>query len=720
MRICSERSLPIPDKRDTQSSATSVSRRLSIIVVLTVIATFVSGIPVASGIWLQLEHLVWSRVESAQTATVTLYGEELRRLDFTTALISQNQALSNLLYGVNEEGLAALLADLQEAFDLDLLVSVAEDRQAVGYAPPGLPLPWELLAEHGIPFRTFLSLRDPPRLLMVAGREVLPAQEWDGSLQAWVLTGLTVDQEFMTALTRKTGVEQSLIVGGERAVSSLQGGSTPSFDPSVEALLSEDGSTCCTKATLQGQDYYLGLATLNDSLGQVVALSEVALPANTMRASGIRTILLLFVPGVVTALVGSLLLVLLTRRIIAPLTYLTGAAHRMATGDLATPIEHPSNLQEITDLTTELIHARRHLQLSQQTSQVEKRRIELLLEAIHEGVITLNEDGKVTFFSSDAERILGYQASAVLNKPYTSVLRPAPDAIFSLEEVLEKPEGTLPVQRLAFLDAQDNPITLEISASLLNIAADEGPIRERVLVLRDLSEEEAIRQLHTNFLANISHEFRTPLSAVTATTELLIDEARSMTPEEFIELAYTIRMSTMGLQTLIDNLLESSTIEAGTFQVQFRPTHLEQIIDNAVETMNPLLQRRDQKLEIELPADLPSIWADPDRLAQVLVNLIANASKFGPMGEPIVLSARPVNGSLYVAVMDSGPGLPAGRFSDLFKRFGLADRQRDPKYGIGLGLPIVKAIVEAHGGNVGAENRPEGGAKVWFTLPIDR
>jgi two-component system sensor histidine kinase KdpD len=237
-------------------------------------------------------------------------------------------------------------------------------------------------------------------------------------------------------------------------------------------------------------------------------------------------------------------------------------------------------------------------------------------------------------------------------------------------------------------------------------------------VLRDVSEEEAVNRLRCNFLANVAHEFRTPLSGVVATTELLVEEGASLTPAELAELANTIRLSLLHLQALVDNLLESAAMDAGCFRLRPRPIHLQDTIRSAIEMMAPLLKRRDQELLVDIPEDLPTPWADPDRLVQVLVNLLANASKFGPMGMPITHSVERAHDSLTLVVEDSGPGLPAGRFADLFNRFVTGDQPRGAQYGIGLGLSVVKAIVEAHGGQVGAENRVEGGARVWFTLPL--
>ena len=192
-----------------------------------------------------------------------------------------------------------------------------------------------------------------------------------------------------------------------------------------------------------------------------------------------------------------------------------------------------------------------------------------------------------------------------------------------------------------------------------------------------------------------------------------------LTPNELRELVETIQLSTLHLQTLVENLLESTTIEAGCFQVHRRPIILQEVVQDAADLMSPLLKRRNQQLVLFMPDKLPTLWADANRLIQVLVNLLSNASKFSPMNGKIELKVTQQPEWVSFAVIDSGPGLPTDRFADLFKRFVTASQSHDTQYGIGLGLSVVKSIVEMHGGQVGAENLPKGGAKVWFTIPFN-
>jgi signal transduction histidine kinase len=246
----------------------------------------------------------------------------------------------------------------------------------------------------------------------------------------------------------------------------------------------------------------------------------------------------------------------------------------------------------------------------------------------------------------------------------------------------------------------------------------EGGEARVALVFRDVSEEEAVHRLLGHFMANVAHEFRTPLSALAASVELLLDQASDLSTAELQELLNSFHLGVLGLQTLVDNLLESASIEAGHFQVSPRPSNLSEIIAEAINTLQPLLNKRGQHLTVALPTTIPVVWADPRRTVQVLVNLLSNASKYGPDEAEITIGAAVSEGLVKVTVADRGPGIPLEHHKAMFRRFtrlGISDGKA--QYGVGLGLSVVKAIVRAHGGQVGLDDRPGGGAVFWFTLP---
>jgi len=221
-------------------------------------------------------------------------------------------------------------------------------------------------------------------------------------------------------------------------------------------------------------------------------------------------------------------------------------------------------------------------------------------------------------------------------------------------------------------------------------------------------------------MANIAHEFRTPLSALAASVELLLDQAPDLSRVELEELLTSLHLGILSLQTLVDNLLESASIEAGRFRVSPRPTNLGQIVAESIRTMQPLLDKHGQRLVVELPVAMPVVRADPRRILQVLVNLLSNASKYGPDDAEITIGATLRDDWLRVIVSDRGPGVPPEYRNDVFRRFVYPDTGGDKsQYGVGLGLSVVRAVIQAHGGQVGVEDRPGGGAIFWFTLPVE-
>jgi two-component system sensor histidine kinase KdpD len=188
---------------------------------------------------------------------------------------------------------------------------------------------------------------------------------------------------------------------------------------------------------------------------------------------------------------------------------------------------------------------------------------------------------------------------------------------------------------------------------------------------------------------------------------------------EIAELLNSIHLSVTGLQTLIDNLLESTSIEAGRFRIRCRPTDLGEMITDALQVMKPLLERRRQNLSLAIPAQIPLVSADPTRLTQVLVNLLSNASKYSPMDSTIELRLHKMDGrNLRVSVSDRGPGIPVPERSKLYQSFMRLGEAERAQYGIGLGLSVVKAIIEAHRGEVGMKERQGGGSIFWFTIPV--
>ena len=150
-----------------------------------------------------------------------------------------------------------------------------------------------------------------------------------------------------------------------------------------------------------------------------------------------------------------------------------------------------------------------------------------------------------------------------------------------------------------------------------------------------------------------------------------------------------------------------------------RVVDLAPIVAEAIQTMQPLLFKYDQHLSVDMPLEPPRVLADKRRIVQVLVNLISNANKYGPPGEDICLEVSATSEMIRLVVKDRGPGIPHDQRDNLFGRFVFPQEGVEiSQAGAGLGLSVVKAIVEAHGGEVSVEDRPGGGSQFWFTLPV--
>lgn len=696
----------------------NLSQRLILNLVLVVVAIIVFiGLPTNLTMWRALENQVWLRVQDAQSATNGLYSAEVTRLKKLAGLIAGRPTLYNLIQQGDVAAMVPYLNSLkEESGNLDFVQVITPDLVA-GDQLAGLPSPQAFLAGRQPYAADFVTLGNPPSLFIVGVSQIQSSTEGNPPV-GYVLVARELKSDYMKTLEQQSGLAQSLIVGGRRVATSLPAAPGWSLDPTSALTVEKTGQACCTMGATLDQTYYVGLMPLTDVSGNVAALSEVALPGNSIRQGMINTILISAGFSLLVMLVGSYLVVRQARTITGPLQQLSKSADQISQGNLDVSTSIETGVPEINQLARHFELARRQLRYMLSVTQREMKHAERLLSLLPKGVIALDENDRITFFNPDAEEILGYHNWDVERLHYTHIFPPAPGETATIGKLLHKQTDGPVAQRLNVLDAHGKPLLLYITVSPLDDNPPSGYGSERVVVIRDVTEEEAVNRLRYNFLANVAHEFRTPLSGIAATTEILVEEGTILTPNELKELLETIQLSTLHLQTLVENLLESTTIEAGCFQVHRRPINFQGVVQDAANLMSPLLKRRKQKLSLSVPDKLPTLWADANRLTQVLVNLLSNASKFSPMGGSVELTITQNPELVTVAVIDDGPGLPADRFADLFKRFVTANQSHDTQYGIGLGLSVVKSIVEMHGGQVGAENLTQGGAKVWFTIPV--
>jgi two-component system, OmpR family, phosphate regulon sensor histidine kinase PhoR len=237
-----------------------------------------------------------------------------------------------------------------------------------------------------------------------------------------------------------------------------------------------------------------------------------------------------------------------------------------------------------------------------------------------------------------------------------------------------------------------------------------------VLVFHDLTRLKQLENARQEFVANVSHELRTPLSLIKGYVETLLDGARD-NPETATRFLQTIDRNAERLKLLIEDLLAISELESGRVKLNLQAVALGSSVTKVLEDFKARAAAKSVTLVNQAP-DL-AVRADPDRLEQVLGNLVDNAIKYGRAGGTVTVGARPTDaGQVEVSVQDDGPGIPPDALERIFERFYRVDKARSREQGgTGLGLAIVKHLVQSHGGRVWASSQLNQGATFCFTLP---
>lgn len=412
-------------------------------------------------------------------------------------------------------------------------------------------------------------------------------------------------------------------------------------------------------------------------------------------------------------LVASGLGIWLSQRISQPIVRLANAAAEFRQGNLDTPISIQSPVLEIDQLTNTLEDGRVALRHSLQQLQAEKAWIEHLLNSIVEGMLTLDNENRITFASAGISKITGVEPDLLLGEKIDHIFLPLEGEVDFSSQL-----PAIGQQRRMSVKLKDGQERL-LSISKSKLIPPEASDSNRALVIRDVSNEEHIHRLLGDFMANITHEFRTPLAALEASSELLLDNLPNLSQREIEELLVSLNLGIINLQTLIDNLIEAASIEAGRFKVSIQPVPFDRILSEALDVIRPLAEKYSLKLIAEPVEGSVIVMADQRRTVQALVNLLSNAVKHSPETGTIRVKHALLDQRVHVEVIDEGSGVPVGQRGNLFRRFAhLETANERARQGAGLGLSVVKEIVEAQQGEVGIKEQPEGGTSFWFTLPL--
>lgn len=662
-------------------------------------------IDVRRGQLLEQAHL---RLAQAGRTIEVIYAERLTFAQLFADLLVERPALLQSVQAGDFQGMQAFVSQTRGDTLFDLVTIVSADGTIL--AQDGMVALWQ--ADAAITATpTFWGMPGVGLVILITA----PITSADEQLGMFI-GHFVIDDAFLMDMRPRTEMDQSILLGNQLVASSLpnrfnhSAGSLRS--DAVDAAVLQTGMPTVVEIAIAEVPYLVRYKPLRQLDGQVIGMIEVLLPLAPVRAAQNQATMMLLV--ITFCAVGAAILPgwLLVRRFSSPVRRLADATEAMGQHGLAHPVHVPGPM-EVQILNRAIEQMRQQLHATYTALEAEKARYANILESVEEAIITLDANECVTSLNRSATSLLGWEHAAARGLPLGELVRLEPEQGLTLAHI--PPVGTV---QLTIRTHADQVLTVSATRSrFVRTPAVDDLAREHIVVLRDISEEAAVGRLKEEFLANITHEFRTPLAALTVSLEMLCEEEEPLSPAERQQMLTTSAAGVRRLDTLVRNLLDSASMQAGYFRVDPVACQLPPLIDEAVETMRPLLQERMQTIALELPEGLPPVLADDRRIVQVLVNLLSNASKFGPRGDTIQITLQFDPAEVTIGVTDHGPGIAPSRRPHLFQRFLRPGAETVRAQGIGLGLAIVKAIIERHGGHMSVRSNRAHGTTFAFTLP---
>ncbi|HEX2029816.1 MAG TPA: ATP-binding protein [Actinomycetota bacterium] len=469
-------------------------------------------------------------------------------------------------------------------------------------------------------------------------------------------------------------------------------------------------------------EHFAAIAPLTREDGLVVGVLVVSEPTTLLGATQTQVNRVLFLLTLAVIAVAFVMAVMLARRITRPLVGLTRAARRVQAGDLEARAQ-PRGEDELADLahafnrmTESVAGMTAELREAAEEQARLRARLETVVNSMGDGLIAVNDDGRVVTYNPAAGSIVGLPRSRVLGKPLQEVLHGRDADGRAIRSTRTVPTGMVFVRK-----PSGDEVPVAISSSPLMDGA--GDPLGRVYVLRDMSREYEVERMKSEFLSNVSHELRTPLTPIIGYSEIL--HRRQVPSKRAQEFAGGILESARRLERIVAMLVDFSAIEGGRMAVTTEPTPLRPVITRAVERWRDRSPRH--RLVARVRPGLPPANVDVPLINRILDELIDNAIKYSPQGGKVAVAVGVEDGRrgtrrnkrmLRVDVTDQGIGIEPEDIARIFQDFRQVDASDTRAFGgLGLGLAFVKRVVEAHGGTISATSQPGKGSSFTFTLP---
>ena len=490
-----------------------------------------------------------------------------------------------------------------------------------------------------------------------------------------------------------------------------------------------------SKVSTGGNDLYIAYAPIAGttfSLGITAKQSSLLAVADTLRNqvnNSTGNVLYFQILPIALILLGVFWFIgfIYIRILTQPLIELTAETRKITEGDFRPSNVHVNSSNEVGNLANVFNNMTSQLASSYQVLQRQvheladgKAKDDAILNSIGDGVIVTDSEGKVLLINSVAGRLLGTTGPKIINEPLSKL------KLFNSAGNELKPEERpwfMAVNTRKKVDAEVMTTSDKESSRILKISVSpvmqEGKAVGTVEILRDVTEEKEVDRLKTDFISIASHQLRTPLSAIRWFSEMLMaGDAGKLKPEQK-EFVGNISQSTKRMIELVGSLLNISRLESGRVIVDPKPTNIKQLIEGVVEDLKTDITDRRQTIELDIDSKLPEVNIDPRLVGQVYMNLLTNAIKYTPNSGRVDVRVVLEGDEIVSEVKDSGYGIPRAEQIKIFDRFfrgsNIVKVETD---GTGLGLYLIKVIIESSGGRVWFESEEGKGTTFWFTLPL--
>jgi two-component system phosphate regulon sensor histidine kinase PhoR len=418
----------------------------------------------------------------------------------------------------------------------------------------------------------------------------------------------------------------------------------------------------------------------------------------------------LLLASLVMLILGGVASLIYSRGFSARIERLKDFSHRVASGDFR-PLPSDDTEDELTDLARALNETAAHLDLTIRTLTGERNQSSAILRSMIEGVAVIDSKERVVFCNRAFAEILNIDAARCEGRPLVELVRQA-DLLDLARRALtsaDSLQGSLIIGTVM-------PRSFAVTAT--PIKALEPAANGAVIVLHDITELRRLERVRQDFVANVSHEFKTPLTAIQGFAETLLGGALEdeKNNRRFLEI---IRDHAARLGRLTDDLLKLARIEAGKLEIQYQPVSVAELVEGCAATTLFKASQRNIALNLSYPPELPAVRGDAGLLREVLQNLLDNAVQYTSPGGRVDLSAATRDHEAVITVADTGIGIPLADQERIFERFYRVDAARSREVGgTGLGLSIAKHIVEAHGGRLWVESTVGSGSRFHFSIPL--